>query len=72
MALLGGLSAPSSYLTDGAIYDTEVDNWSRIPSWPGGSSHAFGAAGIASGEIVVWGGRNGTALTNEGARYLID
>jgi len=72
MALLGGLNAPSSHLADGAIYDTTSDLWSPIPAWPEGASHAYGVAGIVSGEIVVWGGRNGTVLTNEGARYLLE
>jgi hypothetical protein len=72
MVLLGGLDAPSGYLTDGATYDTADRIWSTIPAWPGVASHAFGVAGIASGEIVVWGGRDGTELTNEGARYLIE
>jgi hypothetical protein len=72
MALLGGLYAPSSYLADGAVYDTTSEVWSAIPAWPGSASHAFGVAGIAGGEIVVWGGRDGTALTNEGARYLLE
>jgi hypothetical protein len=72
MVLLGGLDAPSGYLTDGAMYDTVDRTWSTIPAWPGVASHAFGVAGIASGEIIVWGGRDGTELTNEGARYLIE
>jgi hypothetical protein len=72
MVLLGGLDAPSSYLADGAIYDTSADEWSPISAWPGTASHAFGTAGIAAGELIVWGGRNGVELTNEGARYLLD
>jgi N-acetylneuraminic acid mutarotase len=71
LALVGGLDAPSGYLRDGAIYDTTSERWSAIPAWPGVSSHAFGVAGIAGGEIVIWGGRNGSVLTNEGARYLL-
>jgi hypothetical protein len=35
------------------------------------ASHAFGAAGIASDVLVIWGGRNGSTLTNEGARYSL-
>jgi hypothetical protein len=72
MVLLGGMDAPSSYLADGASYDTTSDVWSAIPAWPGGASHAFGVAAIVGGEVVVWGGRDGTALTNEGARYLLE
>jgi len=72
MVILGGLDAPSSYLTDGARYDRDADAWTPIAPWPGGASHAYGAAGIAAGEVVVWGGRSGAALTNEGARYLLE
>jgi len=73
MVMLGGLDAPSSYLQDGAIYDASNDSWSAIPAWPGRhDSHAFGAAGIAAGEIVVWGGRSETELTNGGTRYLLE
>ncbi len=68
--VLGGLSGPGNYLTDGGIYDTDRAQWSDIEAWPSGASHAFGAVGRAAGEIVVWGGRDGALLTNSGVRYL--
>jgi hypothetical protein len=69
IVVLGGLDAPGSYLRDGGVYDTDDETWDDIPAWPSMASHAFGAAGIASDELVIWGGRNGSTLTNEGARY---
>jgi hypothetical protein len=69
VVVIGGLEAPGSYLRDGAIYDTGGRAWHGIPAWPSTASHAFGAAGIASEELIVWGGRDNTTLTNEGVRY---
>jgi hypothetical protein len=69
IVLVGGLSAPGSYLRDGAVYDVERDEWQAIPAWTSPASHAFGAAGFAADEIVLWGGRDGSTLTNQGIRY---
>jgi hypothetical protein len=69
IVLIAGLDAPGSYLTDGAIYHLDRDDWEAIPPWLSTASHAFGAAGIAAGELVVWGGRDGATLTNQGVRY---
>jgi N-acetylneuraminic acid mutarotase len=69
IVIIAGLDAPSSYLRDGAIYNEAEDNWSGISNWPTMASHAWGAAGVAAGEIIVWGGRDGTAITNQGVRY---
>ncbi len=70
MVVIGGLVAPSDYLKDGGIYETDRDNWKPIPAWPSQASHAFGAAGIAAGELIVWGGRDGSTITNQGVRFL--
>jgi hypothetical protein len=70
IVMIAGLDAPGSYLRDGGIFDAENNEWSDIPAWPATASHAFGAAGIASGELIIWGGRAADAtLTNEGVRY---
>jgi hypothetical protein len=70
VVVIAGFDAPGSYLTDGGIYDAEGDEWIAIPAWPSTASHAFGAAGIASEELIIWGGRDGTTtLTNQGVRY---
>jgi len=69
IVIIAGLDAPGSYLADGAIYDVNGDDWEVIPAWPSQASHAFGAAGLAAGELIVWGGRDGTTLTNQGVRY---
>jgi hypothetical protein len=70
IVLIAGLEAAGVYLADGAIYDVDQDDWEAIPVWPSTASHAFGAAGIAAGELVVWGGRDDeNRLTNQGVRY---
>jgi hypothetical protein len=71
VVIIAGLDAPGSYLSDGAVYDTDGDAWVGIPAWPSAASHAFGATGIASGELVIWGGRDGATLTNQGERYVL-
>ncbi len=69
MLILGGLDDQNAYLRDGGIYDTTRRSWKAIPTWPSTSSHAFGTAAYASGAVVLWGGRDGGALTLEGLRY---
>jgi hypothetical protein len=72
LVLIAGLDAPGSYLADGATYDTTREEWKAIPAWPSQETHAFGAAGLAAGELIVWGGRDGRdemTLTNQGVRY---
>lgn len=71
VVVIGGLDAPGSYLRDGGVYDTDRNEWDAIPAWPTTASHAFGAAGIASGELIIWGGRADATLTNEGMRYQL-
>lgn len=77
--IIGGLDDPDSYLQDGGIYSPSSfgpsgpggGNWTAIEAWPGSASHAFGAVDAAAGELVVWGGRDGSSLTNTGVRYLL-
>lgn len=69
--VVGGLDAPGSYLRDGAFYDVREHTWAALEAWPGSASHAFGAAGWVGGELVVWGGRDGSSLTNTGVRYRL-
>jgi hypothetical protein len=71
VVLIGGFDAPGSHLRDGGIYDTEREEWNPIPAWTATASHAFGVAGIASGELIIWGGRADAGLTNEGVRYSL-
>lgn len=68
--VIGGLNGPGGYLRDGGFYDASEDAWTEIKAWPGGGSHAFGAAAWVGGELVVWGGRDDMSLTNTGVRYL--
>jgi N-acetylneuraminic acid mutarotase len=69
--VIAGLEAPGQYLQDGAISgSTRFSSWDSIEPWPGSASHAFGAVGWVADELVIWGGRNGTSLTDEGLRYL--
>jgi hypothetical protein len=67
--IIAGLEDSGMYLTDGALYGVDADSWEAIPAWPSPASHVFGAAGIAAGELIVWGGRDGSTLTNQGVRY---
>jgi hypothetical protein len=71
VVVIAGFDAPGSYLKDGGIYDAKRGEWTAIPAWPGPPTHAFGAVGIASGELVVWGGRDGDRPTNQGVRYTL-
>jgi hypothetical protein len=70
IAVVAGLESAGTYLRDGGIYDSSEAAWTTFESWPHAASHAFGAAGFVAGEIVVWGGRDGSSLTNTGVRYL--
>jgi hypothetical protein len=69
LVLIAGLDSANSYLADGGIYDVDLDDWEEIPDWPSAATHAFGAAGLVAGELVIWGGRDMTTLTNQGVRY---
>jgi hypothetical protein len=68
VALLGGLNLDAEGLTDGARYRKSV-GWSAIAAWPSGEAHTGAAAVAAAGEIVLWGGRDGTRLTRTGDRW---
>jgi hypothetical protein len=66
----GALSNPVP-LIDGALYNTTTNSWVRVPAWPSGSAHLWGAATLAGTEFVVWGGRDTSQglLTKVGERF---
>ncbi len=68
-ALLGGLDSSGAFLHDGGRYMSAQDEWARIPAWSASEDHAYGAAVFAAGELIVFGGRTGSTLSNTGERY---
>ncbi|HVY31133.1 MAG TPA: kelch repeat-containing protein [Polyangiaceae bacterium] len=71
LALFVGGSG-NSFATDGGMYNSTTNGWTSISAWPSGASHIYGAAVWTGTELVMWGGRTGTAagLTSAGERYL--
>ena len=69
--VLGGFDSEGTMLHDGGRYATTSDDWSSIAAWPSGEDHGFGVAVRAGNELVVFGGRNGSALSNTGERYSL-
>lgn len=70
-AVLGGLGTNANYLHDGGRYMTATDSWASIPAWTSSEDHAFGVAVLAAGELIVFGGRTGSTLTNTGERFAL-
>ncbi|MFZ5894540.1 MAG: Kelch repeat-containing protein [Myxococcota bacterium] len=68
-ALLGGFDSQGVILHNGARYNAATDDWTSIPAWPSGQDHAFGVAASTGSELVVFGGRDGSALSNSGERF---
>jgi hypothetical protein len=69
--LLGGYSS-TTYLTNGATYNSTTNAWAPVSAWPSGASHINGAGVWTGTEFVLWSGRSGTSstLTTAGERYL--
>ncbi|MGC4089816.1 MAG: kelch repeat-containing protein [Polyangiaceae bacterium] len=70
-ALLGGFGTSGTMLHDGGVYSTASDAWVSIPAWPSGEDHHYGAAVAAGSELVVFGGGDGTRVTNTCERYSL-
>jgi N-acetylneuraminic acid mutarotase len=70
IAILGGMDANGSPLTDGGRFDRATDTWTPIASWPSKEAHEYGVAALLGTELFVWGGRNGAIVTATGERYL--
>lgn len=68
--MVGGTSFNGTMLTDGGRYDPSKAEWSSVDSWPSGEDHEYGVAVAVGGEVLVWGGRDGSGLTTTGERYL--
>lgn len=69
---IGGLDANGNALTNGGRYDAWTPKWTAIEDWPSGQEHRWAAAAQVAGEILIWGGRDGTAVTAKGERWLPD
>lgn len=69
--LVGGMTTTGTYFRNGGIYDASAatPKWTSVGDWPSSEDHAWGAAVWTGQELVVWGGRTGTALTSKGVRY---
>jgi hypothetical protein len=70
-AVLGGFDANGEMLHDGGIYSRASDAWTKIPAWSSDEDHGFGVSVHAGSEVVVFGGRTGDSLTNNGERYSL-
>jgi hypothetical protein len=69
---VGGMGATTTaFFTDGGIYNSTTNSWSAVAAWPSAYSHLYGVGVWSGSELVVWGGRTGTAaaLTTVGERY---
>lgn len=66
--LLGGLAPNGSALKDGAVYRSGNNSWTAVPAWPSGEEHLWAAWAFAGGELVLFGGQNGSTVTATGER----
>jgi N-acetylneuraminic acid mutarotase len=69
--MVGG--SGNSFVTTGGTYNSTTNAWTAVGAWPSGASHIYGVAVWTGAELVMWGGRTGTAagtLTSAGERYL--
>jgi hypothetical protein len=73
IVFLGGFDTNGTALTDGAQYvNTSTSGgatWNAISDWRSGEEHLWAVAAYAGGEILVWGGLNGTQATATGDRW---
>jgi N-acetylneuraminic acid mutarotase len=73
IVFLGGLDANGNALTDGSrYYSAPISGgatWTPIGDWPSGEQHLWAAGAYVGGEIVIWGGANGTEVTATGDRW---
>lgn len=73
IVFLGGLDTNGNALMDGARYDSGLTSggasWTPVPAWPSGEAHLYSVAAYAGGEVLVWGGVNGTQVTATGDRW---
>jgi hypothetical protein len=72
MAVWGGSDNADYYspgLNTGALYDPSTDSWREIPATCGAAGRYGHSAVWTGGEMIVWGGRNGTQYRITGARY---
>lgn len=62
-------AAPAlEYRADGAAYNLATDTWRTLPDYPLGRRSGHSAVWTGT-RMIVWGGSDGSALTNTGAAY---
>ena len=73
LLFIGGQDASGKCLTNGGRYiangGVTAGNWTAIPNWTSGEDHLWGASVHVGGTVLVWGGRNGNAVTATGDRW---
>jgi hypothetical protein len=73
IAFVGGLDTNGNPLTDGSrYYNTPTSGgatWNAITAWLSAEQHLWGVAAYARGEILIWGGANGSQVTTTGDRW---
>lgn len=71
MIVWGGcqFSDCQSFLSDGGRYDPDGDSWSAMNSVDAPSARFLHTAVLADGEMIVWGGLDGSGVLAEGGRY---
>jgi len=71
--VIGGQDVAGNCVKDGGRYVTTsgsaAGSWTSIPSWKSGEDHLWGVAAYVGGTLLVWGGRDGSAVTATGERW---
>jgi hypothetical protein len=68
MIVWGGYNA-KGYFSNGGCYDFSANSWKTTPTTGAPSARAYHSAVWTSGEMIVWGGYNGSYLST-GGRYV--
>lgn len=73
IVFLGGRDSTGKVLSDGGMYGSSPPSgsatWNAIANWNSGEQHLWAVAAYAGGEVLIWGGNNGTADTATGERW---
>jgi len=70
VAFIGGqTSFAGAFALDGASYDVGAAKWTKIPQFPSGEEHDYGAAVWNGEEFLIWGGRKMGTSTATGERW---
>jgi hypothetical protein len=70
MIVWGGQDVKGAALASGALYAPATDSWTPTPAGAGSPSARTAHAAIWTGtDMIIWGGRNGSAYFNDGASF---